>query len=422
LRGYLRRRGPNSWNICVELGRDPATGKRRQHWETIHGIKKDAETRLAHLIIDIEQGRYPAFDRSLTLDKYLNDWIRRHGALQLREQTAECYRSIIRYSLSPALGRLRLYELRAQHISQYCTSKLDKGLSRRTVRNHFRLLCKALNDAVKEGLLSANPCAGVSPPKVVPKEINVLHPADLPRFFSAIQNVCWPYFYLFYTIFSTGLRRGEALALRWGDLNLDSGTLLVRQSLQRVTGRNVLGPTKTPKGRRLIDLLPSLVVQLRRYRQEVDTERLLLGIPVTRNDFAFSHPDGRPLEPNTVTHTFSKTMRAAGIELNLHGLRHTFASMMLAAGVNIKAISQTMGHSSVSITLDIYSHLMPGIGRPAVELMDGLLSELLGRRENGRENPLTNVDKMLTTGGKSGARLEGFEPTTLGSEDRCSIH
>jgi len=421
LRGYLRKRGPNSWNICVELGRDPATGRRRQHWETVHGIKKDAENRLAHLIIDIGQSRYPAVDRSLTVDKYLNDWIRRHGALQLKEQTAEGYHSIIRYSLSPALGRLRLYEFRPHHISQYCISKLEQGLSRRTVRNHFRLLHKALNDAVKEGLLSANPCAGVTPPKVVQKEVNFLHTADLPRFFSAIQNVRWPYFYLFYTIFTTGLRRGEALALRWGDLNLDSRTVMVRESRQRVRGRDVIDSTKTPKGRRLIELLPSLVTHLRRYRGEVDTMRLLMGTELSRDDFLFAHADGRPLEPNTATHTFSKTMRAAGIDLNLRGLRHTFASIMIAAGVNIKVVSQTMGHSSVSITLDIYAHLMPGIGRPAAELMDGLLEELLGSRENGLENPLTNVDKMLTRGGKSGARLEGFEPTTLGSEDRCSI-
>jgi len=195
----------------------------------------------------------------------------------------------------------------------------------------------------------------------------------------------------------------------------------VRETLHRVSGKYVLSPPKTPQSRRVIDLLPSLVVLLRRYREEVDAMGLLLGRPVTRDDFVFAHPDVRPLEPNTVTHTFSKIMRAAGIELNLHGLRHTFASMMLASGVNIKEISQMLGHSSVNITLDIYAHLMPGSGRQAVKLMDGLLSEYLGRRENDYENALANVDKMLTTGDKSGTRLEGFEPTTLGSEDRCSV-
>ena len=189
--GYIRKRGKNSWNICLELGRDPATGKRRQHWETVHGTKRDAEARQAHLIIDIEQGRYPAFDRSLTVEKYLNDWIKRHGALQLRERTAEGYQSIIRHSLIQALGQLRLHELRARHISKYCTDKLERGLSRRTIRNHLRLLHKALADAVKEGLLNANPCAGVSAPKVVPKEVKFLNPADLPRFLSAIERAPW---------------------------------------------------------------------------------------------------------------------------------------------------------------------------------------------------------------------------------------
>jgi integrase len=123
--------------------------------------------------------------------------------------------------------------------------------------------------------------------------------------------------------------------------------------------QDVISPPKTPQSRRVVDLLPSLVVLLRRYREDVDAMGLLVGRLVTPDDFVFAHPDGRPLEPNTLTHTFLRVMRAAGIDLNLHGLRHTFASMMLAAGVNIKVISQMLGHSSVNITLDVYSHLMP---------------------------------------------------------------
>jgi integrase len=265
--------------------------------------------------------------------------------------------------------------------------------------------------------LTANPCEGMSAPRVVPKEVRFLNPADLPRFLSAVEKAPWPYGYLFYTFLATGLRRGEGVALNWGNLDLDAGKLRVVETLHRISGKYVLSPPKTPQSRRVIDILPSLVVLLRRYRQEVDAMGLMLGKSVSRDDFVFAHPDGRPLEPNTVTHTFSRIMRAAGIDLNLHGLRHTFASMMLAAGVNIKVISGMLGHSSVNITLDIYAHLMPGSGHQAVKLMDELLSEYLAKRENGYENPLTHVDKMLTTEGKSGARLEGFEPTTLGSED-----
>lgn len=139
----------------------------------------------------------------------------------------------------------------------------------------------------------------------------------------------------------------------------------------------------------MIDLLTSLVVLLRRYREDVDAMGLLVGRPVTGGDFVFAHPDGRPLEPNTVTHSFLRTMRAVGIDLNLHGLRHTFASLMLAAGVNIKVISEMLWHSSVNITLEIYAHLMPGSGHRAVKLIDGLIGEYAGRPEHAYENPLT---------------------------------
>ncbi len=130
-------------------------------------------------------------------------------------------------------------------------------------------------------------------------------------------------------------------------------------------------------------------------------------------DFVFAHPDGRPLDPSTVTHAFIKVIRRARLEgLRLHDLRHSYASLMLAAGVNIKAISQNMGHAKIGITLDTYSHLIPGMGKTAAERFDRLLKPWLCGED---------VGKMSAEEEDLGARLEGFEPTTLGSEDRCSV-
>ncbi len=112
-----------------------------------------------------------------------------------------------------------------------------------------------------------------------------------------------------------------------------------------------------------MELSPSLALLLRNYRSEVETQRLLLGKPLTDRDFVFAHPDGTPLDPSTVTHVFARAVRKAELELRLHDLRHSFASVMLAAGVNVKAISQSMGHANIGITLDTYAHLLPGWGR-----------------------------------------------------------
>ncbi|GAG80313.1 unnamed protein product [marine sediment metagenome] len=130
-------------------------------------------------------------------------------------------------------------------------------------------------------------------------------------------------------------------------------------------------------------------------------------------DFVFAHGDGSPLDPSTVTHMFTKVVRKAGLELRLHDLRHSFASVMLAAGVDVKVISQSLGHANIGITLDTYAHLLPGAGKTAAEHFDKLLKPWLSQRGNG--------GKMVAKEDDPGTRLEGFEPTTLGSEDRCSV-
>ena len=158
---------------------------------------------------------------------------------------------------------------------------------------------------------------------------------------------------------------------------------------------------------------PSLALLLRDYRSEVETQRLLLGKSLTDNDFVFAHPDGTPLDPSSITHVFVKMVRKAGLKLRLHDLRHSYASIMLAAGINVKAISESLGHANIGITLDIYSHLLPGVGKAAAERFEKLLEPWLSQKGNG--------GKMVAKPNESDTRLEGFEPTTLGSEDRCSV-
>jgi integrase len=138
-----------------------------------------------------------------------------------------------------------------------------------------------------------------------------------------------------------------------------------------------------------------------------------LGKSLGDSDFVFARPDGTPLDPSTVTHVFHKVTKRAGLEdLRLHDLRHSYTSIMIAAGVNVKAISQSLGHANIGITLDTYGHLLPGMGRTAAERFDKFLKPWISEE---------NVGKMLANSDGLDTRLEGFEPTTLGSEDRCSI-
>jgi len=315
--------------------------------------------------------------------------------------------------LIPNLGQIRLRDLRPQHIASYCSKAVSKGLSNRTILHHFRLLHKALNDGVKLGLVSVNPCDGVNSPNPVDKEMKCLSPEHVGKFLFAAQNTPWPFYYLFYTMLFTGLRRSEILALTWENIDLDLCFLSVTHTLHKLSGgRYSITQPKTRKSRRQVALPPSLGLLLREYKDKVQTQRLLLGRALTEPDFVFAHPDGRPLDPSTATHMFRKVLQRAGLkDLRLHDLRHSYASLMLAAGVNVKVISESMGHANISITLDTYGHLLPGMTRTAAESFDKLLKPWISEK---------NVGKMSATEDKSDARLEGFEPTTPGSEDRCS--
>jgi integrase len=414
MRGSTRQRSKGSWEITVDIGRDPATGKRLRHFETVQGRKADVNKRLVELLATMEKGAYVKPTHNLTLGDYLLEWLRSHAELRCRPRTAEGYQFIVNHYLIPALGQVRLSELRPRHISSYCSNAVRRGLSSRTVLHHFRLLHKALKDNVKLGFISVNPCDGVEPPRPVDKEMKFIRPDEVRRFLSAAREASWPYYYLFYTMLFSGLRRSEVLALVWGNLDLDLCVLSVTQTLYKLSGgKYIVSPPKTRKSRRQVSLPPSLALLLRDYKEQVEAQWLLLGKPLTDADFVFAHPNGAPLDPSTVTHAFHKVVRKSGLGgLRLHDLRHSYASLMLAAGVNVKAISQSMGHANIGITLDTYSHLLPGMGRTAAERFDRLLEPWLGEK---------NVGKMSAKEEEIDTRLEGFEPTTLGSEDRCSV-
>lgn len=151
--------------------------------------------------------------RTLTVGDYLKEWLQSHAELHCHPRTAEGYRFIVEHYITPALGKMRLSELRPQHIAGYCSDAVRRGLSNRTVLHHFRLLHKALKDGVKLGVIAVNPCDGVDPPRPVEKEMKFLCPEEVDKFLSAAREAPWPYYYLFYTKLFTGLRRSEALAL-----------------------------------------------------------------------------------------------------------------------------------------------------------------------------------------------------------------
>jgi integrase len=371
MKGHIRQRSKGSWTIVIDVGRDPETGKRRQQWHTIKGTKRDAERVLRELLHSLEVGSYVKPNR-LTVAQFLEEWLQGYVAMNTAPRTRERYEEIVRIHLILALGSLPLLALQPQHIQKYYAKALQSGrrdgkggLSARTVHKYHRVLYEALRYGVKHGVLVRNVAESVDPPRPENKEIIMLGPNDLGRLLDRAKGT--PYYVLFFTAVYTGLRRGELLGLRWCDIDLELATLSVVQTLQQLRSREyVFREPKSRRGRRQIALSPSLAILLREHRAKQENARKLLGRPLAPTDFVFSHPNGIPLRPNSVTRAFQTIAESAGLQgVRFHDLRHAHATLMLQQGIHPKIVSERLGHSSVAITLDIYSHVLPGLQEAA---------------------------------------------------------
>jgi integrase len=348
----------------------------------MRGCKGDAERLLRQLLLSVDEGTYIKQPKQLTVANWLQRWLDNCVANNLSPKTVESYEHELCCYVIPSLGGIRLTELRPHHIQGFISKELSEGrkrgvggLSPRTVQYHYRILSKALDDAMKMGLAAANPCKSVTPPRRTHYDIPTLGPDDLSRLLNAIRHSS--YYLVYHTLLLTGLRRNELLALKWKDLDLELACIYVSHSLQRLRdGRIIIKQPKTPRSRRLVDLPPSLVALLRQHRLDQEANRILFGESLKEDDFVFGRSDGSPLYPSTVTDAFAKVAAQAGLpHLRLHDLRHIHATMMLKMGIHPRVVQERLGHSSIATTLDVYSHTVPGLQRMAAERLDSLLSQ-----------------------------------------------
>lgn len=380
MRGHIVKRYKNSYTIVLSLGVDPATGKKKQQWVSVKGTKKEAEKRLAELLHQLDNGTFMKPGKT-TLAEFLERWLKDYAWPNLAPRTAEGYEHIIRRHLIPSLGNIALTQLKPEHLQRYYSEKLSGGrcdgkggLSPRTVRHHHVNLHTALESAVKWGLLSRNPADAVSPPRSQRPEWHTLSEDDIHTFLEAAKAT--PYYALFYLAIYTGMRRSELLALRWCDVDLLLCQIYVTRTLHQLRdGSIVYRAPKTAKGRRMIALSPSAALVLREHKEKQELDRDMLGISLRDDDLVFSQVDGKPLLPNTVTHAWIKLVRRNGLEgVRLHDARHSHASLMLKQGTHPKIVSERLGHANIGITLDTYSHILPGLQEAAADRFDKMVT------------------------------------------------
>ena len=369
MRGHITKRSRDSYTIVLNLGRDPSTGKRRQQWVSVKGTKVLAEKRLSELLSQLDNGIYIKPGKS-TLSDFLKLWLRDYAKPNLSPRSLERYESIVRVHLAPALGNMTLTQLRPEHLQKYYTAKLNTGLSARTVRYHHVVLHIALKTAVKWGLASRNVADAVDPPRARNTEMNTWDEDNIIRFLNTAKGT--PYYALFYTALFTGMRRSELLALRWQDTDFIYSQISVNRGLHHLNdGSYIFTQPKSAKSQRTIALTPSTILVLKEHHEKQKLERMMQGIPLTDENLVFSHPDGKPLRPNTVSRAWHILATRAGLKvIRLHDARHSHASLMLKQGIHPKIVQERLGHSSISVTLDTYSHVTPGLQQTAANRFD----------------------------------------------------
>jgi integrase len=364
------------------LGRDPVSGLRITKYATFRGTKRKAQEELTRLLSQRNDGSYVE-PTKMTVAQYLNHWLEADIDRRVAARTAARYRGIVEKNIIPKLGHVPVRKLTAVHIEAFeaelqregwvktrAKQKIKggketliqekRGLSAQTALHIHRTLSQALGHAVRLGVLFKNPARQVKPPRPASREIKILDKNEINTLINAAKGV--GLYVPILVAVTTGVRRGELLALRWSDIDLKAASLTVNQSLERIKGKFEFKSPKTKTSRRIITLPPVTVEALRRHYKVQLEERLKLGLGRDPRGLVFARPDGQPMDADTLSKAFRRLVASAKVTpITLHGLRHTHISHLLMEGVHAKVVSERAGHAHVNITLGVYATYIPSM-------------------------------------------------------------
>ncbi len=366
-------KGRTYFEGSLTMGRTPE-GKKVRRWfrgETKGAVRaklKEAQAEAATL-------QWVAPSR-ITVDAYMTRWLEDGAKPSLREKTYTDYRQVIRKHIAPRMGGTRLQQVTPAQI-QGLLSSMERDHQEGRVKGGapirqktYRIIHAAFGQAVRWRLLRDNPASGVVEPRTPPRPMDVWKPDTAIRFLEAAKDD--RYHALYAVLLGCGLRVGEALGLGWPEVNLEGKTLTVRRQLSEVSGRVSLTEPKTKAAMRTVDLPDFVVTALRQHQHRMEKETHL----VTDFNLVFVDTHGKPVrKSNLRQRSFDLLLKTAGIpRIRLHDLRHACTSLHLSLGTPLLVIQRMLGHSRPSVTLDVYSHLMPTMGREAADKMDTLLT------------------------------------------------
>jgi integrase len=354
----------------------------RYYAQTVNGAKRkilygktraEARDKLAKALSDRIDG-IVYDDENMTLSEYLDVWLKGSVFGSVRQSTYDRDTNLVNNHIKPVLGGLKLKKLNSAHIQNFYRDRLDAGLSGSTVHKMHDILRRGLAQAVKWHLVPRNVAEAAKPPRPASKEMQALSADEARKLLEVAGDARLEALYVL--AIHTGMRQGELLALRWQDVDLENAVASVRRTLTRSGGKVVFGEPKTNKSRRSIRLTPQAVEALRAHlkRQLRDIE--ILGDRYQDQGLVFTTDTGAPINPSNLRQrSFAPLLKRAGLpHMRFHDLQHTCATLLLSRGVHPKFVQELLGHATIAITLDTYSHVMPSMGDATAKAMEDALA------------------------------------------------
>jgi integrase len=364
MKGYIRKRG-KKYSYTVDIGIDPQTGKRKQKTKSGFATKKEAQAALTEILAKLNDNEYVEPSKILLKD-FLLDWLDNSAKQKLRTSTYENHRIVIEKQIIPSLGNIKLSEIKPIQIQKFYNDKVDAGLSADYVRYMHSILRKSFNHAVRWDMLTKNVVEVVEPPKLVDKDFTTWNTSEIAKFLSITEG---HHYHIVYVLaVYTGMRQGEILGLRWKDCDFVNGKISVRQNLSRTKAGLIFQEPKTKNSKRQIGISQFVIESLKKHKREQNENKLFLGRAYQDLDLVCATEEGKPLSPRNVLRNLKNNIKKANVPvLRFHDLRHTHATLMLKQGVHPKIVSERLGHSKISVTLDRYSHVLPDMQKDAAD-------------------------------------------------------
>lgn len=371
-----KTRKGQSWQITVEMPRDPITGKRNRKYKTITGTKKEAEQARRQFVNELERGEYVA-ENNITVSAWMQKWLEVYAIPTVSPTTLVSYKGMNRRYIDPMIGHLQVQELNALAV-QIWVNKLrespssGKPMSAATIKHTYHVLRGAMDKAVQAGIILRSPCVGIQLPKGEKKKPVIYDETQIQQLLAFAKGTEMEL--IIDLELCMGMRRGELLGLQWKDVDWEKNQIHIVRTRVVVDGKSIIKLPKTASGTRTLDVPEILMKKLKAHKVKCMEQKIRVGSRLVEDDFIIVHPDGKPIYPEYVSQMFTKLQKRAGLpKCRFHDLRHLCASIMVKQGVEVKVAQERLGHKDITTTMNIYAHVLPGSAKEAAEKIGQLV-------------------------------------------------